>query len=140
MVQRVALTRGRAGRPRRRALLAALVIGGLSAHIRPRVFASGRSEAVFELQIEKRKLVGGVRTLRVRQGDSVVLRWKTDEPMAVHIHGYNAEAELVPGEAVRMVLAAYATGRFPVEVHLRPTAQRAKERGIVLLYLEVLPP
>jgi hypothetical protein len=34
----------------------------------------------------------------VREGDSVTLRIDSDEPMEFHLHGYDAEREVQPGE------------------------------------------
>ena len=36
---------------------------------------------------------------------------------AVHLHGYNIEKDVVPGQAVRMPFTANIAGRFEVELH-----------------------
>lgn len=46
---------------------------------------------IFELAIRSGELPGDRRVVRVRQGDDVMLRWTTDKPVTVHLHGYDVE-------------------------------------------------
>ena len=71
----------------------------------------------FELAIRSGRLSESQRLLRVRQGDEVVLRWTADRTVALHLHGYDLEAKLVPPAPVEMRFTAMATGRFPIELH-----------------------
>ena len=95
----------------------------------------------FEFRIEKRKLANGSDTIRIAKGDSVEFHWTADEALAIHLHGYNAESRVAPEKPDVMSFEAYATGRFPVEVHpLSGQDDKAAHRGgIPLLYLEVHP-
>ena len=72
---------------------------------------------VFELTIEKRQIAVGGDEFRVRQGQQVRIRWLTDEPISIHLHGYDIEASLEPDTPVYWNFEANATGRFPIEVH-----------------------
>ena len=74
-------------------------------------------EATFEIRIEKGRVPASMRLIRVRQGDAVKLRWTTDRPIALHLHGYDIEVKAEPGAVAEMVFTARATGRFPVEEH-----------------------
>jgi FtsP/CotA-like multicopper oxidase with cupredoxin domain len=87
----------------------------------------------YDLAIAKGRLVSGLRTIRVRRGDSVELRWSADRPSIIHLHGYDIEVKVEPGIAASMRFQAYATGRFPIETHA-PTG-----RHVSLLHLEVHP-
>jgi hypothetical protein len=87
----------------------------------------------FDLAISGGRLASGARTLRVQQGDQVSLRWTSDRPITLHLHGYDLELEIEPGVAAAMQFEARATGRFPVEIH-QPGGRHA-----TLLYLEVHP-
>jgi FtsP/CotA-like multicopper oxidase with cupredoxin domain len=58
-----------------------------------------------------------MRLIRVKEGDVVRLRWTTDQPVIVHLHGYDIEQLLVPGGVTELAFTAYATGRFPVHIH-----------------------
>lgn len=102
----------------------------------PKKAREGSEERVFEIRIKGRKVVGGVKTVRVKRGEQVSLRWTTDETLAVHLHGYDIEKTVKPGETAVMSFKAHATGRFPVETH---GFGDKKGKHIVLLYLEVLP-
>ena len=73
--------------------------------------------------------------IRVRMGDVVRLRWTTDATMTIHLHGYDIESEVSPDAATVMSFEAYATGRFPVNLH----SGHDHGDGSTLLYLEVLP-
>jgi len=92
------------------------------------------AERVFDLTIAHGKLTGGQNTIRVQQGDDVVLRWHSDRPLVLHLHGYEIETRVVPGAVAETHFEARATGRFPIHVH---TGQAQSEA--VLAYLEVYP-
>jgi FtsP/CotA-like multicopper oxidase with cupredoxin domain len=72
-------------------------------------------------------------TLRLGQGDSVVLRWTASRPTVLHLHGYRLATEAGPGKVAELAFRARAAGRFAVETH------RADGRHAALLYVEVLP-
>jgi len=92
------------------------------------------AERVVDLTIARGKLTAGKDTLHVHQGDDVLLRWHSDRPLVLHLHGYEIETQVVPGEVAETHFTARATGRFPIHVH----AGRARSEA-VLGYLEVYP-
>jgi hypothetical protein len=71
----------------------------------------------FDLELKDGRLPERQRLVRVRQGDEVTLKWTTDRPFTLHLHGYDLEARLVPQTPVEMRFTARATGRFPLEIH-----------------------
>jgi FtsP/CotA-like multicopper oxidase with cupredoxin domain len=71
-------------------------------------------------------------TVRLKQGDDVELRWTSDRPITLHLHGYDIEKKVEPGKPTVMSFKASIPGRFPVEVH-----GGAAHRPV--LYLEVYP-
>lgn len=96
------------------------------------------AEQVFELRIEGGEVADGLRTLGVTEGDRVRLRWTADAPTVLHLHGYDIEQEVVPGRVMEMQLEAYATGRFPIQVHAHGDgSDHAHEAPLVVL--EVYP-
>ncbi len=109
------------------ALLA--LIASILLSVGPPVWAEQR---VVELSIRNGELAKDMRVVRVRQGDDVTLRWTTDKPLTIHLHGYDLEKTLSPGTPVSMRFNARATGRFPIETH-----GHGEER--TLGYLEVYP-
>jgi len=75
------------------------------------------AERAFELTIAHGKLAGGQDTIRVQQGDNVVLHWQSDRPILLHLHGYEIETRVAPGAVAEMRFEARATGRFPIHLH-----------------------
>jgi len=60
---------------------------------------------------------GGIQRPTIDQGDKVVLVVRTDSGEAVHLHGYNLEKEIVPGQPLRLPFTANIAGRFELELH-----------------------
>jgi hypothetical protein len=85
----------------------------------------------FDLRIENGRISDNVKTVQVRQDEAVELRWSADRRTVVHLHGYDIEITVNPGQAQVMGFRARASGRFPIESH--------GDRHTVLVYLEVHP-
>ena len=104
------------------------------------ITASGTraDELTFELRIERGQLPSNKRLIRVRQGDVVRLRWSSDRPIALHLHGYDIEREIEPGVVAEMTFTARATGRFPVQGH-RAWSASGHTHGAPIVQVEVLP-
>ncbi len=114
------------------ALFALVMLFGLAGGV-----AADSGEIVaFDLILQDHQLSGSENTVRVQQGDKVELRWLSDAPAAVHLHGYDIELHLHAGETAVMAFEAEATGRFPVELHGGP--DHGGGHG-ALLYVEVHP-
>ena len=111
-----------------RRLLAALALA------LPLASTAVAAERVFDLTIVHGTLTGGQDTIHVHQGDNVVLRWHSDRPIVLHLHGYEIETRVAPGAVAETRFAARATGRFPIHLH----AGQARPEA-VLAYLEVYP-
>ena len=85
----------------------------------------------FDLRIENGRVAGNVKTVQVQRDEAVELYWSADRRTDVHLHGYNIEVTVNPGQTQVMAFRARATGRFSIEAH--------GARHTVLLYLEVHP-
>jgi hypothetical protein len=97
------------------------------------------AELTFDLRIEKGKVAQAMRLVRVKQGDSVRLRWTSDRPIVLHLHGYDIERKVEPGTVAEMSFLARATGRFSVEEH-KPDAKGGHSHGeAALVRIEVVP-
>jgi FtsP/CotA-like multicopper oxidase with cupredoxin domain len=95
--------------------------------------AFGQAEKTFDIALADGKPEGG-QTLRVTKGDKVVLRWKSDRQIALHLHGYDLETTVPAQGTTTMSFIANLPGRFPVSEHTHgPGHHRA------VLYLEVHP-
>jgi hypothetical protein len=90
-----------------------------------------------DLTIEHGKVNIQDKTIRVAQGDVVELRWSSDVKQTLHLHGYDIEAEVRPGSPIVMRFGAFATGRFPVEIHGH--SHGGAHEQAPLIYLEVRP-
>jgi FtsP/CotA-like multicopper oxidase with cupredoxin domain len=96
--------------------------------------ADASQPKAFTLPLVEGALHGASDTVRVKQGDDVELRWTTDRPVTLHLHGYDIESRIAPGKPVLMSFKATLPGRFPVEVH---GGGKGPHRPV--LYLEVYP-
>lgn len=95
-------------------------------------------EVTFALRIERGRVPADMRLIRVRQDDTVRLRWRSDRPIVLHLHGYDIEQKVEPGAVAEMAFIARATGRFPIEVHApRQGGGHAHEAPIV--QIEIYP-
>lgn len=105
--------------------------------------ASARS---FELRIEQRRVPQAQRTLRATEGERVELRWIADEPLVLHLHGYDIETRVAPGKPAITSFTARLTGRFPVAIHVDgvpgrsdSSAKSSSHHHVTLLHVEVHP-
>lgn len=74
------------------------------------------------------------RTIRVKRGDEVQLRWSSERRATLHLHGYDIERVVVPDAPAVMAFKADLAGRFPVSEH-----GRGGRHGRTVLYFEVHP-
>jgi hypothetical protein len=101
--------------------------------------AAAQTEVAFDLKVEKGRVGPEMRQIRVKQGDVVKLRWTSDRPIALHLHGYDIETKVEPGRTAEMTFTARATGRFPVEEQ-KPRAGGGHSHGEApLVRVEVRP-
>jgi hypothetical protein len=96
-------------------------------------------EVVFDLKIEKGRVAERLRMIRVKQGDAVRLRWTSDRPIILHLHGYDIETKVTPGAVAEMAFTARAAGRFPVEEHTHNARGGHSHGEAPLVRLEVRP-
>ena len=70
-------------------------------HWRVAAAAVSAAEVTFVLRIENGRVPQNMRLIRVKQNDVVKLRWSTDRPITVHLHGYDIEKKVEPGTVAR---------------------------------------
>ena len=93
---------------------------------------------MFDLRIERGRVPANVRLIRIKQGDVVKLRWSSDRPITLHLHGYDIETNVEPNRVAEMTFAARAAGRFSVEEH-KPQSSGSHMHGAPLVWIEVHP-
>ena len=64
----------------------------------------------------------------VTEGNHVNLQISSDHPIELHLHGYDLEKEVAPGEPAELAFDATITGRFAIEDHNTET-----ELGVLLV-------
>jgi len=95
-------------------------------------------ELTFDLNVERGRVPQSMRLIRVKQGDTVKLRWRSDRALTLHLHGYDVEKKIDPGAAAELAFTARATGRFPIHVHT-PKQGGGHTHEAPLVQIEVLP-
>jgi FtsP/CotA-like multicopper oxidase with cupredoxin domain len=107
------------------------------------IWSADQAVRVIQLEIAARAVSGPelsagrpAPVLKLARGETVVLRWHSDEAARLHLHGYNIEARVPAGGTADMRLLARATGRFALETHGMGADARLHK---TLLYVEVHP-
>jgi hypothetical protein len=106
---------------------------------RATIIGAGAAELTFDFHIERGRVAESMSVVRVKQGDAVKLRWRTDRSIILHLHGYDIEKKVEPGTPGVMEFVAHATGRFPVEVHESPGPGGHSHGEAPLVRIEVYP-
>jgi hypothetical protein len=75
------------------------------------------AELTFDIKIDHGRVPDTMRLIRVNEGDVVKLRWTSDQPIVLHLHGYDIEKRVAPDAVTELAFTAYASGRFPIHVH-----------------------
>jgi hypothetical protein len=95
--------------------LTLLLLVGLFVLLRPNQSAEGPQAREFDLEIRGDSMEPSKVT--VAEGGRVVLRITSASPVEVHVHGYDVEREVEPGEPAVLSFKARLTGRFEIEDH-----------------------
>ncbi|MBA2712188.1 MAG: cupredoxin domain-containing protein [Rubrobacteraceae bacterium] len=96
-------------------LVAVLVLGGLFFVLRPDTPEGASQDRTFDVSIEGGGMIPA--EISVNENDDVTLRLSSDKPMEIHLHGYDVEREVEPGETAEVRFEADITGRFEIEDH-----------------------
>ena len=123
--------------PARRSWLAclgmALILSAADASRAPAQEAAPRA---IEVRIENRQVVEPEEAIRITQGDTIELRWTSDEAVELHLHGYDVEIHVAPDQPAATTIEAFAAGRFPITSHGWGGSGHGHH---ALTYLEVYP-
>ena len=92
-----------------------LILGGLFFVLRPDTPSGAPRGRTFDLNIEGGEMRPA--EISVNEGDRVMLRVSSDKPIKFHMHGYDIEREVEPGQAAELHFEAEITGRFEIEEH-----------------------
>jgi hypothetical protein len=92
------------------------------------------AEQQVSFTIRQQRIANPAPTVRVLQGDTLVLELRSDAALDVHLHGYDVALSLKPDTPGSLQLVAHTLGRFPLAPH-----GKGHHHGPALLYLEVVP-
>jgi hypothetical protein len=98
------------------------------------------AELVFDVTIKHGRVPDTMQLMRVHQGDAVKLRWTSDRPLVLHLHGYDLEQRVATDAVAELTFTASATGRFPIEIHVPGASARDRVHDDApLAIIEVYP-
>ena len=97
------------------ALISVLVLGGLFLILRPDPPSAAPATRSFDMEIRDGAM--SPEEVSVREGDRVNMGITSDSPVEIHVHGYDLEEEVEPGDPTELSFEADLTGRFPMEDH-----------------------
>ena len=101
-----------------------LILGGLFFLLRPDTPSGVPRDRTIAVSIEGGEMSPA--EISVNEDDSVTLRVSSDRPMEIHLHGYDVEQEVGPGQKASLRFRADLTGRFEIEDH-----ESEKELGVL---------
>lgn len=96
------------------------------------------STRTVDIEINNGKVLGR-KSVRVGRGDTVILRWGSNQRLELHLHGYDMRTTVSPGTPAEMKIRARATGRFPVEIHGQGESGGHSHGHRTIFHLEVYP-
>ena len=91
----------------------------------------------FALALKAGALPKEQQTIKIKQGDAVELAWTSDQPVRLHLHGYDMMIDVKPGETTVTAINARIPGRFSAEKLSEKTS--GHHHGGKVMYLEVHP-
>lgn len=97
------------------AVISVLALVGLFVALRPNSPSTGPQKRTVNLEIHSGEMKPA--EISAQQGDRVTLKVSSDQAVEFHVHGYDLEKEVKPGNPVNLSFKADLTGRFPVEDH-----------------------
>jgi FtsP/CotA-like multicopper oxidase with cupredoxin domain len=95
---------------------------------------AAHAEQGYTVVIQNKQVSGPSTTIRVSQGDSVTVKFYTDEKIDIHFHGYNLSLDLAKNSSGTIAFKAHTPGRFPISYH----PENSKEHKN-LAYIEIYP-
>jgi hypothetical protein len=85
---------------------------------------SHAEDRIFRIDIKDGKIPHSEKVMRVKKGDQITWKVKSDADGELHIHAYQIDLTIKMGTEKSHIFKAYATGRFRVEWH--PERERGK--------------
>ena len=88
---------------------------------------------VTRIQIRGGEVAGGPAEVEAKKGDTVVIVVSADAPDDIHLHGYDIEKKVEPGQPARFRFKAKFEGEFEIESHVAEDAGRDPLVGTLIV-------
>ena len=88
---------------------------------------------VARIRIRGGEVVGGPAEIKAKKGDTVVIVVSADAPDDIHLHGYDIEKKVAPGQPARFRFKANLEGEFEIESHVAEDAGRDPLIGTLIV-------
>jgi hypothetical protein len=85
------------------------------------------------IDVRAGEVAGGPAEIRVEKGDAVVIVVAADAPDDIHLHGYDIEKKVAPGQPARFRFKANLEGQFEIESHVAEDAGRDPLVGTLIV-------
>ena len=85
------------------------------------------------IEIRGGEVVGGPAEIRVTHGDRVLLTVTSDASDDIHLHGYDIEKKVAPGQPAKFRFIAELEGEFEIESHVAEDAGRDPLVGTLIV-------
>ena len=85
------------------------------------------------IRIRGGKAAGGPAEIEAEKGDTVVIVVSSDAPDEIHLHGYDIEEQVAPGQPARLRFKASLEGEFEIESHVAEDAGRDPLVGTLIV-------
>src|SRR6185369_15317419 len=108
-------------------VIAVVILGGLFFVLKPGKQATDNGPKVFEIVVQDKKVVSGPDSLKVNEGDQVVIKITVNEAEELHLHGYDRSIDLEPNVQGELSFTANLSGRFVYELENSKTELGALE-------------
>ena len=112
-------------------------VDGLPLQASTRVTTPSMQVVDLDLQADDKKHTP--KKIQANRGDWVELRWRSDRPVALHLHGYDLEERSEPEPDGRLRFKADIEGRFALENHATENHATAANPEEIVSYVEVYP-
>ena len=76
-----------------------------------------QADVTVDITVANGKVNPSGATIKVKAGQTVLIKAVSDAEEELHIHGYDKELELTPGKAAAVTFTANMKGTFEVETH-----------------------
>jgi FtsP/CotA-like multicopper oxidase with cupredoxin domain len=88
---------------------------------------------VTRIDIRAGEVAGGPAEIRVKKGDTVAIVVAADAPDDIHLHGYDIEKKVAPGQPARFRFKSNLEGEFEIESHVAEDAGRDPLVGTLIV-------